>query len=492
MDDSSRTTPFWQRPITWLYVGLGVFVAYFGLTVLFRQANFYTSEFDLGNMEQVLWHSLHGRWFQMTDPGSGMLVSRTAIHADWLLLIYLPLYALWHSPVVMLVAQVLAVASGAIPLFLLARKKVSGRFAAIIAWVYLLYPPLHWALLFDVHAVVLVTPLILWAWWAVAERRWWLVALFLGLALLGKEEVGLLVAMNGLYWLVQRRTGRLGVVSVVVGLAWSILAIGWFIPQARHIPGHFALNYYSAYGNTAGQIVRTVATKPWIIVHDMLGPGRPHYYGSLLLPAAGLSFLGLPVLLIALPEIAINALSNDPNMQTIFFQYTSAITPYVFLSALFGWAWWSAWLSRRQTPWLPTVQRWLTGAVAVMVVFFVWRWAPLPGMRFGQDAWRVFQRSSYRDGIAAVQKLVRPEDRLAVTNNVAPHFSQRDLIWGFPNHLDQADGIIVLEGGDYDLLPPDQINQRVTELLSDPAFTLAYQHQDLYYFQRVKLADNVQ
>ena len=381
--------------------------------------------------------------------------------------------------------QVAAVASGALPLFWLARKKVSAQFGLIVSILYLVYPALLWATLFDVHAVVLVTPLVLWLWWMVEQRRWrWAVALLV-LALLGKEEVGLVMALNGFYWLWKKPTRRFGYLAVVLGLGWSLLMIGRVIPDARHMPGHFALGYYAAYGSTTGQVAQTVLTKPWIIVRDMLQPSVLHYYADLVLPLGGISLLGLPIFLIALPELAINTLSNNDNLRTIFFQYTSVITPYVFLSAVFGWAWWKRWVTKRRAArWSPSRERWLLIGMIGLSLTFVWRWSPLPGTRNAHDALQIFTSSPYRTDINAIQRLVKPADTLAVTNNIAPQFTERDSIWAFPEHLDQADGIIALVGGIYEYASPDQMAQTIIQLKSDPAWTLAYHHQDLYYFRR--------
>lgn len=475
-----------RQPMFWLIVAVSIFTVYFGLTVWFRHHNLFTAQFDLGNMVQVLWQSLHGHWFQMIDPGSAMLVQRAGIHTDFLLLLYLPFYAIWTGPLTLLFGQVLAVASGAIPLFLLARKKISPAFGLTVSCLYLLYPPLHWAMLFDVHAVVLVTPLILWAWWAVDSRRWWLAGIFVGLALLGKEEIGLMVALNSLYWIWNRPTRRFGIAALVVGLGWSILMVGWAIPHARNAPGHFALGYYSAYGDTSGEILRTIVTKPWIILRDLVRPDSLHYYFNLLLPVGGLALLGLPVLLIAGPEIAINVLSNNGNLQTIFFQYTSAITPYVFLATVVGSAFAYRYLQQRLS-----AQRFHKIYRAAFILLLVssaasvWRWAPLRGTKHNHDVAGVFKESPYRLSIDVLHTLVPPNERLSVTNNLGAQFADRDYIWGFPRRLDLAEGIIVLRGSDYEQVPKTEVNQKVEELLQDPAWQLIYHRSEIFYFRRV-------
>lgn len=475
-----------QNPTLWLIVAVSVFIVYFGVTVWFRHHNLYTAQFDLGNMVQVMWHSLHGRWFQMTDPGSAMLVNRASIHADFLLLIYLPFYAIWHSPLPLMYGQVIAIASGAIPLFFLARKKISPTFGITVALLYLLYPPMHWAMLFDVHAVVLVTPIVLWLWWAIDARKWWVAGVFVALALLGKEEVGLVIALTSLYWLRNKETRKFAIGMLVAGISWSALMVGWVIPQVRNSPGHFALGYYAAYGDTSGEILRTIFFKPWIIIRDMLRPDAIHYYFNLTFPVAGLAILGLPIFLIAAPELAINVLSNNGNLRTIFFQYTSAITPYVFLATVIGTAFWYRWLQRRLSP-----QK-FHRAVKILYILIitcsaisVWRWAPLPGTKHDHDVIGVYGESPYRLSIDVLHTMIPPNEKLSTTNNVAAQFSDRDHIWGFPQRLDLAEGIVVLRGSNYEQASKEEVNAKVEELLKDPNWKLLYRRSEIFYFRRV-------
>src|SRR5690349_19849557 len=103
--------PWWRQPRWWVMVATVVAAAYFSSVNVLRHLNLLSAQFDLGNMDQVLWNSLHGRWFVMTDPLSAVHQVRTAVHADFLLLAYLPFYALWPDPRLIVVVQAVAVCS---------------------------------------------------------------------------------------------------------------------------------------------------------------------------------------------------------------------------------------------------------------------------------------------------------------------------------------------------------------------------------------------
>jgi uncharacterized membrane protein len=464
-----------SRSTVIVWIAIAVFVVFFGVTNWVRQVNLVTSQFDMGNMDQTLWHSLQGRWFQMTDPFHPVVHLRTAIHADYLLLVYLPFYALFPDPRTPLVLQVLAVASGAIPLFWLGRKRLGERVGALIAVAYLFYPTLQWAITFDVHAVALATPLFLWAWWAATERRWWLYYAAIVLAVLSKEEVGLVVAFMGLYWVWRRGYRTMGLVSLGLGLAWPALMLGWAIPSARNAPGHFALGYYSEFGDSASGVVKGVLLDPFKALGKMFNNDGLVLFRALLLPVGAVALLGLPVLLVALPELAVNLLSNNASQHTIFFQYMSAITPFIFLATIDGWD-----RARR------LVERWRWRRVAERgaIVWFVLamlvstvHWSPLPWPNHFTEATKVFRPSPYRQDVDAVLQDLRPTDRVAATSNIVPQFSRRDLIWAFPNDLEQADAVIVLA-------TDDGVRAAVEQVRQNPEFTLVRQRDQFWYFRR--------
>lgn len=477
---------FWKqskisRPTLVVIIATALFVAFFGLSSWYRQVNLITSQYDMGNMDQVLWQSLHGRWFQTADPSHPNLVYRTTFHADFLLLAYLPFYAIWADPRTLMIVQLLAVASGVIPLFWLARKKLGAPVGALLSVLYLFYPAQLWGMTFDVHAVVLAVPIFLWAWWAATKRNWWLYYPLIFFALLAKEEVGLVVAAMGFYWFWRPKYRTMGIISMVVGLSWTALMLGWAIPAARHHSGHFGLEYYAAYGSTFTEIIKNVLTHPGQVLADLFGYSGMTIHRQLLLPLGLLPLVGLPILILALPELIINLLSNNPSQHQIYFQYMSVIIPFVFLATIDGWARARSWLLRR--PRWPLYKLLVVGVIGLAAIS-IYRWSPLPGTRHSYEAMRVFIASPYRADIAVVKQTLKSTDRVATTNALAPQFSRRDWIWSFPNDLDQADAVIVLEGGNFEVLPRLKISAAVQELRKNPDFTLVYNRGPFWYFRK--------
>src|SRR5213082_3662278 len=93
-----------------------------------RYDTFKATAFDLGNMDQVIWNTIHGRWFQFTNQATDYYgpPTRLAVHFEPIILPLSLLYLFYADPRILLVFQTLALASGALPVFLLTRKTIPG------------------------------------------------------------------------------------------------------------------------------------------------------------------------------------------------------------------------------------------------------------------------------------------------------------------------------------------------------------------------------
>ena len=137
-----------------------------------RYRGFSTGRFDLGNMVQAVWSTANGSFLDTTDV-SGVQFNRLGAHVDPVLAAFAPLWMVWSSPEMLLVAQAVIVSLGALPAFWLGRRWLGDdRLAVAGAVAYLMAPGLMHATLFDFHPVTLSAPLLLFCIWAAEEARW--------------------------------------------------------------------------------------------------------------------------------------------------------------------------------------------------------------------------------------------------------------------------------------------------------------------------------
>src|SRR5215467_2651599 len=260
-----------QQKIAWglLVLVMVVYLLDMSYQAILRYETFKAGAFDLGNMDQVLWNTIHGRLFQFTNQAIDWYgpPTRLAIHFEPIILPLSLLYAFHADPRILLIFQTLALMSGALPVFLLTRKYIPAWpiFAALMAIAYLLSPALLGINIFDFHPVSLATPLLLYALLALTYKRyvWFLIACILAASC--KEDIPLAIAMLGILLIWKYKLPRLGLTLIIGGLLWSFLAFEVIIPH--FYPGVQTSNFwyrYESLGSSPAAAVANLLLHPWL------------------------------------------------------------------------------------------------------------------------------------------------------------------------------------------------------------------------------------
>jgi len=318
------------------------YALYMSLLTVARHNSFMTHAFDLGIHDQAIYNILHSGYMRATLYGP-YAIDYIGDHFSPILFALAPFYALGADARLLLVLQSIALAAGAIPVYLLARHKTGSAVAgSVLAASYLLYPALHGVNLDDFHQIALVSFLLLAALYFLETGRDVAFLVGLGLALLVKEEVALtVIALGGYIFLGQRRY-RFGAALIAVGLAYFAVVVGWLMPLLGGTP-----QIDSRFGGVIAPGTRGAAGVAWTLVTNPVFTaatilGNPDKL-TLLLQLFG-PVLFLPLLapaaawLPALPALAILMLTWTPAQYSIEYHYTAHIIPFVFGLTILGWA----------------------------------------------------------------------------------------------------------------------------------------------------------
>ena len=295
-----------------------------------------THTLDLVNMDQAVWNTINGRLLEMSPvPG---INTRLARHFEPILLPISLLYLLYNNAETLLILQTAVIALGALPIYWLARNKHENHWIAVIfATLFLLYPSVQAVNTFDFHPVALSITFLLFTIHAIETDRRWQAVFFAILAMGGKEDVPLVIAMLGFFILIFRKDKKLGFIFISIGFAWFIIAFQMIIPH--FLPDGFSAyaTRYSHWGNTQREMIITLLTHPNDVWAYLTQPLKLAYYRDMLLPFGFTSLLAPQWLLISAPILAINLLSNASG-QSIADKnhYVSAIIPAVVVASIYG------------------------------------------------------------------------------------------------------------------------------------------------------------
>jgi uncharacterized membrane protein len=468
-----------------------VYAGVFSWLSVARHRAFWTGRFDLGNMVQAVWSTAEGRPLETTDTLGRQFV-RLGAHVDPILVLFTPLAWTGALPEALLVAQAIIVAAGALPAFWLGRRWLGDdRLAVAGAAVYLLYPPLQWATVTEFHPVTLAAPLLMFCIWAAEERRYLTLTVLATLAALTKEEVGLALAVLGV-WMVARGLGRrYGVALAAASLAWVAVAVLLVIPNYNAGQGSDFVDRYAWLGSDGGEVVRGLVTRPWDAVEHMGGYDRLSYLAALLLPLVLLPLLAPLIAAGAVPEILINLLADWFPQYSIEFQYVAVIVPFLVAGAIMGLARLRglgrpAALARLLRHDRAVAACWV-GAVVASGVYLgpLPFWSEVPAV--GSDQ-RVEQYRVDRHAEAARRVVAMIPEGVPVSAGNLPgaHLSERERILTFPAVGDAA-WVVVDTHRPYlvDRVLPRTHAERVRALAARPDMRLVAEEDGVLLFRRL-------
>ncbi|HWL09337.1 MAG TPA: DUF2079 domain-containing protein [Planctomicrobium sp.] len=282
---------------------------------------------DSAMYEQHLWNTLTGRGFR-SDLDQGLFLGE---HVQVIHLLLLPIYALWRSHLCLEFFGSVAIATGAIPVFLLAKKYGRSEVTAMLvalAWLFA-FPVQYLDIAIDLKTFrpsAFGIPAMLFGILAMESRRWgWMAFCFL-IALASQEDFAIVIAplglwlaiQSGIQWRRQRETssrnemiigGAIAIAATVYVFAVVKVIIPWF---RSGVPVHY-VSYFEAFGNTPYEIVWNLLTRPDLVWRELVTAATFALFLYLIIPF-GMPYRAWSRLLVGLPLfvlLAANQLTRD-------------------------------------------------------------------------------------------------------------------------------------------------------------------------------------
>ena len=432
-------------------------------------------------MAQAVWATAHGHPLAVTDL-QGDQVSRLGSHVDPILVFFAPLWWIWPSPSMLLAAQAVTVALGALPVFWLARKHLGSERAGVgFALAYLLYPAVQWLTLNEFHPVALACPLLLFAFWYLDEDRLLPFVAFALLAALTKEEIPLVIAGMGLWYALSRRRFREGAAIAALGLVVTAISVQVVMPHFNAGASSRFYERYGALGGSPGEVVATAFTHPGRLFSAAFDHEGLHYLIDLLLPLA-LLFAAAPLALVAaVPELSLNLLSATHTQSSIHHHYTAGLIPPLIVASVLGAGRLAG--GRRERGVMLSAAAVAVAVVANYALGAIPLWRELPGGESYQ---------AYATHISTHDRVVdRALDRISgnavvsATNSLGSHLSARRRFLSFP-HVEDAEWIAADETqpGYADRWDPLATAQGLARLRRNPQWRLVFSEDGVLVFKR--------
>jgi uncharacterized membrane protein len=425
----------WSPWLPWvLVIGLFFFYAsYFSFFTLRNHWNLRTAAYDMAIEDNVVFNAMRGELLK-ASPIFGPEGTHLGHHATFFAYLLVPFYALAPRAETLLIIQATLIGAAVIPLFLFARNRLGPYQAVFIAAMYVFYAPVHGANFYDFHYPPLGIGFVFWLAYLVdiGKYRWAVIPLLLSLSV--REDMALSVFVVGAYFLLSGTKPRAGMVLSVVGLGYFLAMKMAVMPYFRD--GAFSFVWFydklrpkGGPGGFAG-VLLTIIGNPDYTLGTLLESAKVKYFLQVLVPFAFLPFRRSIGFVFCLPGMVMTLLSSRHASYDIGFQYTTHWALEMFIASIVV-------LTMIKKPAHATdqhgeirVRSWLMALALAMAATSYQHGAILQHntARGGFSAFK-FDRTEKDieryEHLISLRTLIPPEAKVAGTERVLPHVSNR-------------------------------------------------------------------
>lgn len=345
-----------------------VAIAFFVVTLVFTLHRYYTfyASFDQGIFNQVFWNSTQGRLFQ-SSLSSGLSTNvvhsgevpdvsyhRLGQHFTPALLLWLPIYSLFPSPVTLSVLHVTLVTAAGGVLYLLARVYLQPAIASWIAVSYYAANAIAGPTLSNFHDNFQM-PLFVFSLLLAMEKRWWWLFWPLALCILAvRADGGISLFGVGVYMTLSKRYPKQGLLICTLSFTYIALLTNLIMPLfSDDISRRFTIERFGQYVDkeeaTTLEILWAFISQPGLVIWEIITPigGKIKYLLGQWLPLAFIPAFSPSAWAIAgFPLLAI-FLQQGQTALSINIRYAMTVVPGLFYGAIL---WWSYRQQSLQTP----------------------------------------------------------------------------------------------------------------------------------------------
>jgi len=329
------------------------FITFSTLSIL-KHESFFSTGYDLGAYDQTMYGYENGK---MLDSLIGFHL--LGDHIEWILFIILPIYALFKTPIILIIIQAIFISTGAFIIYILAKKILKNEIAALILCLtYLAHPAIQYALLFDFHTTVLPLPFIILAVYALTQRKYKLLVISLVFTAICKEYFALIMIPFGIFIFFidmkgSKRFTRFKKISIqklfskqrIIGISILLLGITWFLVNINILVPLFHGDSYvyiqggnSYFGESITETIKIILLNPVYSAKYLFTLNK---FAFLILFSASV-FFGLfalfapEYLFLGITELAIILLYTKNSLSEIVYHHQIPLVGFVLAATVIG------------------------------------------------------------------------------------------------------------------------------------------------------------
>jgi len=315
-----------------------LFFLFVSIWTVCRVLSFSTPTYDFGIFSQMFYHMKESGLPLTTVERDGLL-SHFHVHVSPIYYLLLPFYCLFPFPATLQVLQAAVLASAVIPMWLICRQhKLHPAISTGVCLMLLLYPAFSGGTSYDVHENAFLAPLVLWLFYGFDRKNLWVTLLSGVLILAVKEDAAVYAAVISLYYLVHGLLHKeywktfMGLLLLALSVIWFVAVTGYLAQVGDGVMTYRYKNFMYDGSGSLITVIKSVLICPMKAVFECVDKEKLQFIAYTLLPLAALPFLTRRYerLVLLIPYILVNLMSDYQYQHSIFFQYTYGSVPCLF------------------------------------------------------------------------------------------------------------------------------------------------------------------
>jgi len=390
-----------------------------------RVFSFSVPTFDFGIFAQMF-HSMKTTGLPITTVERDGPLSHFAVHVSPIYYLLLPFYYIVPHPATLQVLQAAVLASAVIPLWKLGKHhNLPPLIRFLLCLLLLLYPAYAGGTSYDIHENAFLTPLLLWLFYGIDRKNGTVTALSALLTLGVKEDAAVYVAVAALYLLIRSALSRDKKWGLAAGSLLLLGSLGWFVLVTGYLSifGDGVMTYrYDNFmyddSDSLITVIKAVLLRPMKAVFECMDSQKIKFLG---LTMGALAFLPIMTrryerLVLLIPYLLVNLMTDYQYQHDIFFQYTYGSTACLIYLVLVNIGDWKEDMYRLLA---------LGLAVCISLGCFVAQIIP-KAVRYPEYC---STYAGYYDALREVLDVIPEDASAAATTYYTTYLSQRDVLY---------------------------------------------------------------
>lgn len=306
---------------------------------VFRFLTFSTPNFDFGIFCNMFYNMKESGRVLSSCERNGIL-SHFAVHFSPIWYLLLPIYFVFPTPATLAAMQGLILASGIIPLLLIAKKNnLSDKALIFTGLIYAFSPVLIEGSFYDIHENCFLAPLLLWMFYFHESDNKVLFFVFALLSMAVKEDAPVYVFIFAVYIFLADRKFLRGTLLALMSAGYFVLAVYIINKYGLGIMSSRFQNLIANSNDGLFGVVKTAITNPSYVFYWLFktekGSEKFAYVAQLFVPLGLFPFCSKkPSRWLLLAPILINLITSYSYQYDITFQYSYGIFAFLLYAGV--------------------------------------------------------------------------------------------------------------------------------------------------------------